>query len=144
MCRRLAAAALSLAAVLTTTGAAVAASAPKAGSDYYSSKPNVSITVGKPANSVTVYVSCFPSPGVGDSWSSGKLPLKHGAFKYDRTAKINTENGASFGTSTGTVLVTGTFKAGKFIGAMQIAGASCAEANYVARFNKGGGGGAGV
>jgi hypothetical protein len=135
-------------AVLGTTlvllaGGAIAASAstPPAGKSYFSKLPNVSITVGKASKSVTVFVSCFTTPGVGDDWSSPKIPLNHGVFKYDKSTKIGTEAGATFGTVTGTVLITGTFNSGKFKGTMQIAGSACAKGSYTAKFNKGGGSG---
>jgi hypothetical protein len=128
-----------LASVLAGSPIAASAATPPAGKAYFSKLPNVSISVGKPARSVTVFVSCFTSPGVGDDWTSAKIPLVRGAFKYDRATEIGTENGASFGTRAGTILVTGTFSGGAFHGTMQIAGSACAKESYTAKLSKGGG-----
>jgi hypothetical protein len=120
----------------TASGVALgAASNPKPGKNYFSKKPNVSISIGKPAKYVTVFVSCFTSPGIGDDWSSGKIALKQNAFKYDKRTKIGTENGATFGTVEGQLLVTGKFRGGKFSGTMLIGGSTCAKANYTAKLN---------
>jgi hypothetical protein len=132
---------VAMASVLAGSAIAASASTPPAGKAYFSALPNVSISVGKPSSSVTVFVSCFTSPGVGDDWTSGKIPLRDGAFKFDKTTKIGTEDGASFGTRTGTILITGTFEGGKFRGTMQIAGSACAKGSYTAKLNKGGGSG---
>jgi hypothetical protein len=129
--------------VLTATaGVALgAANAPKPNTNWFSKKPNVSILVGKRAKYVTLFVSCFSTPGVGDSWDSGKITLKHGAFNYNKPTKIATENGSKFGTAKRQVLVTGEFKRGKFVGTMLISGSTCPKGNYTAKFNTGGGSG---
>jgi hypothetical protein len=139
---KLAHCAIALLAVTAATGVALAAPrTPKAGSFYFSKKPNVSITVGKRAKYVTLFVSCFTSPGVGDDWTSGKIPFKKDTFKFDRKTKIGSENNTKFGIYKATILVTGTYKHGKFAGTMQIGGSSCAKASYTAKRSKGGGSG---
>lgn len=144
MRRKLAVFGVSLATVLAGTATALAGSSPQPGKDYYSPIPNVSITIGKPANYVMVYASCTISGVVGDNWTSGKIPLRHNAFSYDHKTKIGTDSGGSFGTVTTTVLVTGTFSAGKFTGTMQLAGSSCPKAHFTAKLNKGSGRGGNV
>ena len=138
---RLAVAAVLSMILATASGVALgAANNPKPDTNYFSKKPNVSISVGKPAKYVTVFVSCFTSPGIGDDWTSGKLALKQGEFKYDKLTKIGTESGSTFGVVK-RVLVTGHFRGGKFVGAMLISGSACPKGNYTAKFNKGGGSG---
>jgi hypothetical protein len=128
--------------VLAATAAALgAAKAPKPNTNWFSKKPNVSILVGKQAKYVTVFVSCFSPPGVGESWDSGKITLTHGAFRYNKLTKISTENGAGFGTARRNVLITGEFKSNKFVGTMLISGSACPKGNYTAKFNTGGGSG---
>jgi hypothetical protein len=129
------------ASMLIAAGVALgAAKQPTAGSSWFSKKPNVSIYVLKPAKHVNVFISCFVTPGDGDSWE-GTLPLKEGSFELNKVVKVSTENGAAFGSKRTQVFLTGTFKSNKFVGAMQITGTTCAKGNYTAKFNKGGGSG---
>jgi hypothetical protein len=119
-------------------------SVPKAGTSWFSKKPNVSISVLKPAKHVSVFISCLNTGALGDSWE-GTLPLNKGSFKVNKIEKISasstTSKGVKFGTKRAHVFLTGTFEKNKFVGAMQITGSTCAKGNYTAPFNKGGGSG---
>jgi hypothetical protein len=119
-------------------------SIPKAGTSWFSKKPNVSISVLKPAKHVSVFISCLDTGALGDSWE-GNLPLNKGSFKLNKVVKIaassTTSSGVKFGSKRTHVFLTGTFEKNKFVGAMQITGSLCAKGSYTATFNKGGGSG---
>jgi hypothetical protein len=125
------------------TAAWAAGSGPKPGGYYPSASPSLSIAVGKPATTVSLYVECRPSPAVADYWDSPKLRLKHDAFSFDAKTTVDTENGATFGHYKGTILFTGKFSGGEFRGSEQIVGSVCAKRSYTAKYDKNGGGGSG-
>jgi hypothetical protein len=130
---------LLIVAALATTALA-AGKGPIAGGYYGSSHPRLSVSVLRPANKVVVYIGCFTSQSVVEYWDSPKLTLKKGSISFDGPTTISTENGATFGSTKGTVLFTGKFSGGKFKGTAQIVGSTCAKSSYTAKYEKNGGG----
>ena len=117
---------------------AQAASKPKSKGSYYSQNPYVEIAVSKSLKSVMLYVNCSSS---GTSyWYSPPIPLRHGAFSYDKPALVDASTGPP---TTTTVLFTGQFKNGEFRGKVHIAGSACPEKSYTTRYSTGGGGSTG-
>jgi hypothetical protein len=141
MCRRTARLTVTLLVLTAAASAAWAAgSAPKHGGYYASSSPPVSVSVSKSGTSVLLYTACRTSPSVAEYWYSPKLPLTHGAFKFDKKTSVSTENGTSFGTTKATVLFTGKFSRSAFTGSVEIVGSACAKRSYKAKYDKSGGG----
>jgi hypothetical protein len=123
--------------------ASAAAKKPKPHGYYASKSPELSITVGKPAKTVTLYVGCMESSTMVWWWDSPTIRLKHNSFSFDRRTTIGIESGAGFTHPKATVMFTGKFKDGKWRGSVQIGGAPCPEHSYTAKYDKNGGGGSG-
>jgi hypothetical protein len=118
------------------TAAWAAAKGPIARGDYVSTHPRLSVYVDQPPTKVELYLSCPTSPTVSEYWDSSFLPLKHGAFSFDKKTTISTENGATFGHVKGAVLFTGKFSGGKFTGTAQLVGSACPKSKYTAKYDK--------
>jgi hypothetical protein len=111
------------------------ASSPKPGQLY--SSEYLTVTVGKPAKSVKVFVECLAPTGHTSATWTGKIALKHGSFKIDSKETLSKLPKGKF---KGTVDVTGSFKGLAFKGTWQLGGTACGKTSYVA---KSGGGGTG-
>jgi len=130
-----------------TAGGSVAwaAAKPKANGTYFSTSPSVEISVQKGGKSVTLYTSCGPSTAISAYWDSPKLPLRDGAFSFDKQTTVNKVQNSPFSTTPvkATVLFTGKFAGGKFKGKVHLGGSTCGEASYTAHLSSHGGGQAG-
>jgi hypothetical protein len=122
----------SLLTFLLLTGVALAGS-PKPGQLYTSEY--LTVTVGKPAKAVKVFVECLAPTGHTSATWTGEIPLKHGSFKIDRKEKLSKLPKGKF---EGTVDITGTFKSGAFEGTWLLGGASCLKTTYKATTEAGG------
>jgi hypothetical protein len=122
----------SLLSFLLLTGVALAGS-PKPGQLYTSEY--LTVTVGKPAKTVKVFVECLAPTGHTSATWTGEIPLKHGSFKIDRKEKLSKLPKGKF---EGTVDVTGSFKGGAFKGTWQLGGTACGKTSYVAKSGSGG------
>lgn len=137
---------LTLALLILTALAGTASAAsggPKPLGYYASTSPRLSVFVDKSGKTVELYISCPTSPAVSEYWDSPKLNLKNGKFSFDRGTAISTENGATFGHLSGTILFTGKFSGGAFHGIAQIVGSSCPKSSYTAKYDKHGDGSGG-
>ena len=119
-----------------------AASKPKSGATYFSTKPSVEIFVQPGARSVTLYTSCGPGTAISAYWDSPKLSLHDNSFSFDKQTAVNKVQDQPFTTTQvkATVLFTGSFKNGKFVGKVHLGGSSCAESSYTAHYSSHGGG----
>lgn len=61
-------------------------------------------------------------------------------LRLDGKTTISTENGATFGHVSGTIVFNGRFSGGAFHGTAQIVGSSCPKSSYTAKYDKNGGG----
>jgi hypothetical protein len=116
---------------LAVTGIALAGS-PKAG-QLYTSK-YLTITVGKPAKTATVFVECLPKSGHGATWR-GKVPLKNGAISFSHKESLSK---LPKGKKTGTVDVTAKFKGSDFSGSWRLSGTPCGKTSFKATTQGGG------
>jgi hypothetical protein len=122
------------------SAASAASGGPKPLGYYSSTHPRLSVYVDKRAKTVELYISCPTSTTVSEYWDSGKLKLKDDKFSFDGKTSISTENGATFGELSGTVMFNGKFSGGAFHGTAQIVGSSCPKSSYTAKYDKNGAG----
>jgi hypothetical protein len=124
---------------------AVAASGPRTTGSYFATSPSVEIFVAKGGRSVTLYTSCGTGHSVSAYWDSPTLPLRHGAFSFDKPTSVNLVQQQPFSTTqvSATVLFTGKFVGGKFKGKVHLGGSACGEASYTAKYSSRGGGSGG-
>ncbi len=127
-----------LAALASTAGAATGGPVPKG--YYASSQPRLSVYVNKPPTTVQLYISCPTSAAVSEYWDSPNLRFRDNKFSFHGKTTIMTENGATFGHLSGTVLFNGKFSGGAFHGTAQIVGSSCPKSSYTAKYDKNGAG----
>jgi hypothetical protein len=122
-----------------------AAAKPKPGGSYFSTSPSVEIFVQKGSRAVTLYTSCGSGTSISAYWDSPKLPLRNGAFSFDKQTTVDEVQDRPFSTTPvkASVLFTGSFKGDKFTGKVHLGGSTCPEASYSARFSTRGGGSGG-